>query len=70
MELIRSAKASQDDQTKQSSSLRSLPRNRAIVTTLDSLAAMIPEENGLSVLRGGLSLVFKVRTLIIVLTII
>jgi len=39
---------------------RSLPKNRAIVATLDSLTAMIPEENGLSILRGGLGLVFKV----------
>jgi hypothetical protein len=39
----------------------SLPKNRAIITTLDLLTAMIPEENGLSVLKGGLGLVFKAR---------
>jgi hypothetical protein len=40
--------------------LRSVPRNHALVTTLLGLTEMIPEQYGLSVLRGGLSLVFKV----------
>jgi hypothetical protein len=61
MESMQLAKESQDDKVKQKN-IRSLPRNRTIITTLDLLTAMIPEEKGLSVLKGGLSLVFKVNT--------
>lgn len=35
-------------------------KNRALVTTLESLSDMIPDQNGLSVLRGGLKTIFKV----------
>lgn len=35
-------------------------KNRAVVTTLESLSDMIPDQNGLSVLRGGLKTIFKV----------
>lgn len=43
--------------------LRMMQRNRAVAATLQSLADMIPEQNGLSVLRGGLNGIFKVCTL-------
>ncbi len=46
----------------QGSKLRVLPRNRAIVQTLYSLADTIPDQNGLSVVRGGLKTIFEVRS--------
>jgi hypothetical protein len=45
--------------TKESRMKRVL-RNKAIVITLGSLADTIPDQDGLSVLRGGLKLVFSV----------
>lgn len=35
-------------------------KNKAMVSTLQSLTDMIPDQNGLSILRGGLRLVFSV----------
>lgn len=35
-------------------------KNRAIVTTLESLTDLIPDKDGLNFLRGGLKLIFKV----------
>jgi hypothetical protein len=42
------------------SKFRKVGRNSAIVSTLESLAQVVPEGKGLSVLRGGLSMIFKV----------
>lgn len=56
MESARTEHSTKSDKNK----LRAVPRNRAIVTTLHSLCEMIPEQDGLSVLRGGLKLVFGV----------
>ena len=41
--------------------LRAIPRSPVIVTTLHGLTEMIPEQDGLSILRGGLKLIFGVR---------
>jgi hypothetical protein len=35
-------------------------RNMATIKTLQALSQVVPEQDGLSVLRGGLTLVFKV----------
>jgi hypothetical protein len=43
------------------SKIRNLTRNKAVAVTLEGLAGMIPEQDGLGILRGGLKLVFKVR---------
>lgn len=40
--------------------IRAMQRNRAVAATLQSLGEMIPEQDGLSVLRGGLNGIFKV----------
>jgi len=40
--------------------LRAMPRSQVIVTTLHGLTEMIPEQDGLSILRGGLKLIFGV----------
>ncbi|KAF4966054.1 hypothetical protein FSARC_6254 [Fusarium sarcochroum] len=39
--------------------MRALQRNHAVAATLASLTDMIPESDGLSVLRGGLNSIFK-----------
>lgn len=41
--------------------LQNVYRNKALIMTLHSLTDMIPDQNGLSVMRGGLKLIFKVR---------
>lgn len=41
--------------------LRNVYKNKALIMTLHSLTDMIPDQNGLSVMRGGLKLIFKVR---------
>lgn len=41
--------------------IRAMQRNRAVAATLHCLAEMIPEQNGLGVLRGGLKGIFTVR---------
>ena len=38
-----------------------LYKTRALITTLHSLTDMIPDQDGLSVMRGGLKLIFKVK---------
>lgn len=40
--------------------IRAMQRNRAVAATLQGLTEMIPEENGLGVLRGGLKSIFTV----------
>jgi len=53
--------ASTDHETKMNRSrTKKFLGNKAIVTTLESLADTIPDQDGLSVLRGGLKLVFSV----------
>ena len=44
----------------ESSKLRAAQRDKAIAVTLLSLTDMIPEQDGLSILRGGMSTIFKV----------
>ena len=39
---------------------RNAYKNKALITTLHSLTDMIPDQDGLSVMRGGLKLIFKV----------
>ena len=39
-------------------------KNKALITTLHSLTDMIPDQDGLSIMRGGLKLIFKVHTCI------
>lgn len=43
-----------------SSRVRAAQRDKAIAVTLLSLTDMIPEQDGLSILRGGMSTIFKV----------
>ncbi|KAI1329097.1 hypothetical protein F5Y16DRAFT_133499 [Xylariaceae sp. FL0255] len=56
LEAMENAKNEHESRNK---GLRSLPRNRAIVRTLHSLADTIPDQNGLSVVRGGLKTIFE-----------
>lgn len=44
----------------ESNRLRAAQRDKSIAMTLLSLTEMIPEQDGLSILRGGLSTIFKV----------
>lgn len=44
----------------ETSKMRSALRNRTIIVTLQSLTNMIPDQYGLSVMRGGLKYVFDV----------
>lgn len=44
----------------ESSKMRAAQRDKAIAVTLLSLTDMIPEQDGLSILRGGMSTIFKV----------
>jgi hypothetical protein len=44
----------------ESSKVRAAQRDKAIAVTLLSLTDMIPEQDGLSILRGGMSTIFKV----------
>lgn len=44
----------------ETSRLRAARRDKAIAVTLLSLTDMIPEQDGLCIMRGGLSTVFKV----------
>jgi hypothetical protein len=48
------------DSKSANSKARKMARSRTILATLESLAQLIPEENGLSILRGGLTMVLKV----------
>ncbi|KAK0625447.1 hypothetical protein B0T17DRAFT_655176 [Bombardia bombarda] len=47
------------DTKKQKSKIKHVQGNKAMVTTLLTLADMIPDQDGLSVLRGALKLVFQ-----------
>lgn len=38
----------------------SSPKSRIVIATLHSLTDMIPDQNGLSVMRGGLRYIFEV----------
>jgi hypothetical protein len=41
--------------------LRAIPRNSVLVGALRSLADMIPDQDGLSVMRGGMKYIFEVQ---------
>ena len=56
IELAKTKYASKTDKNKG----RAFVRNRPAMKTIHALCNVIPEENGLSVLRGGLMLTFKV----------
>jgi hypothetical protein len=61
-EVLNSIEAAREDYEKKTgkSRLRAIPRSQVVVTTLHGLTEMIPEQDGLSILRGGLKLIFGV----------
>ncbi|KAK4449013.1 hypothetical protein QBC34DRAFT_101728 [Podospora aff. communis PSN243] len=59
-EVLNSIEAAREEYEKKTGKgrLRAIPRSQVVVTTLHGLTEMIPEQEGLSVLRGGLKLIF------------
>ncbi|KAK0624115.1 hypothetical protein B0T14DRAFT_565417 [Immersiella caudata] len=59
-EVLDSIEAARDEYERKmgKSRLRAIPRNQVVVTTLQGLTEMIPEQDGLSILRGGLKHIF------------
>lgn len=61
-EVISSIEAAQDEYSKKRGphGANSIHNKKSLVMTLEALTDMIPDQDGLSVLRGGLKLLFKV----------
>jgi hypothetical protein len=56
------AKSAYESKASSSTPRRILRKGEPAAKILDRLTAMIPDQNGLSVLRGGLSYIFQVRS--------
>jgi hypothetical protein len=62
-DVLESMQVARDDYDAKMSkaTIKNIHKNKAIMTTLNLLTDMIPDRDGLSVLRGGLRLIFNVR---------